>query len=146
MPAESAGLTSRYSCIMPAEKGREASEERESGSPRMHAPKVVDFSLECALVRSMSNETSRLSILSLSLPPSAERATVLVSVPPNSSINKTMAPGARLVHRNSCSVVELAPGAKATSLTSADVRAPPKNDAFESFVAVATSTAFFRCA
>ena len=57
-----------------------------------------------------------------------------------------MAPGARLVHRNSCSVVELAPGVKATSLTSADVRAPPKNNAFESFVAVATSTAFFRCA
>ena len=57
-----------------------------------------------------------------------------------------MAPGARLVHRNSCSVVELSPGAKATSLTCADVRAPPKNNAIESLVAVATSTAFFRCA
>ena len=56
-----------------------------------------------------------------------------------------MAPGSRLVHRNSCSVVELPPGAKATSLTSADVVAPPKNNAFESLVAVATSTAFFRC-
>lgn len=57
-----------------------------------------------------------------------------------------MAPGARLVHRNSCSVVELAPGAKATSLMSADVRPPPRNNAFESLVALATSTALFRCA
>ena len=55
-----------------------------------------------------------------------------------------MAPGARLVHRNSCSVVELSAGAKATSLTQADVRAPPTNSASESLVAVATSTAFFR--
>ena len=57
-----------------------------------------------------------------------------------------MAPGARLVHRNSCSVVELAPGAKATSLTPADVPAPPRNNALETLIAVATSTAFFRCA
>lgn len=145
-------LTSRYSCITPGrrEGARKAERgERErllSARPRrlfdaLSQINVVRLSLPFfwfPLALALALLSSFSYSLFLFAPGERESYLLLFSIPPN------MAPGARLVHRNSCSVVELAPGAKATSLTTADVRPPPRNNAFESLVALVTSTALFR--